>query len=198
MKILIIDDEELYITGLKELLTHIDDNCEINACCDYNNIKNNILSNQYDLIFITKTPKIDILTILSFFQKQNLNGKLIILTSEYISTDIVNYMRYNVAGYISKKYSNDKISNIINLILLNETYFPNNLVINSFKKIVINKQIDVIKLINKGLSNKQIAYELNISESTVKVHITNILKRMKCYNRVQLLNKAKELGIDLT
>lgn len=180
MKILIIDDEELYITGLKELLTHIDENCEINACCDYNNIKNNILSNQYDLIFITKTPKIDI------------------LTSEYISTDIVNYMRYNVAGYISKKYSNDKIFNIINLILLNETYFPNNLVINSFKKIITNKQIDVIKLINKGLSNKQIAYELNISESTVKVHITNILKRMKCYNRVQLLNKAKELGIDLT
>ena len=45
----------------------------------------------------------------------------------------------------------------------------------SFKKIVTNKQIDVIKLINKGLSNKQIAYELNISESTVKVHITNIL-----------------------
>ena len=42
MKILIIDDEELYITGLKELLTHIDENCEINACCDYNNIKNNI------------------------------------------------------------------------------------------------------------------------------------------------------------
>lgn len=41
MKILIIDDEELYITGLKELLTHIDENCEINACCDYNNIKNN-------------------------------------------------------------------------------------------------------------------------------------------------------------
>ena len=49
------------------------------------------------------------------------------------------------------------------------------------------------------ISDKQnFEYELNISESTVKVHITNILKRMKCYNRVQLLNKAKELGIDLT
>lgn len=60
------------------------------------------------------------------------------------------------------------------------------------------QQLNSFKLINKGLSNKQIAYELNISESTVKVHITNILKRMKCYNRVQLLNKAKELGIDLT
>lgn len=69
MKILIIDDEELYITGLKELLTHIDENCEINACCDYNNIKNNILSNQYDLIFITKTPKIDIFNYFIIFSK---------------------------------------------------------------------------------------------------------------------------------
>ncbi len=106
-------------------------------------------------------------------------------------------MAFNVTGYISKKYSNDKIFNIINLIMLNENYFPNNLIMKSFNNIVTNKQIDVIKLINKGLSNKQIAYELNISESTVKVHITNILKRMNCFNRVQMINKAKELGIDL-
>lgn len=197
MKILILDDEELYVTGLKELLKIFNIECDVDAYCDYLAVKNNVDFNMYDLIFITKTNKIDMQSLIKTITNSNTKSKIVIFTSEYISSDVKTYMAFNVAGYISKKYSNDKIFNIINLIMLNENYFPNNLIMKSFNNIVTNKQIDVIKLINKGLSNKQIAYELNISESTVKVHITNILKRMNCFNRVQMINKAKELGIDL-
>lgn len=197
MKILILDDEELYVTELKELLKRFNIECDVDAYCDYLAVKNNVDFNMYDLIFITKTNKIDMQSLIKTITNSNTKSKIVIFTSEYISSDVKTYMAFNVAGYISKKYSNDKIFNIINLIMLNENYFPNNLIMKSFNNIVTNKQIDVIKLINKGLSNKQIAYELNISESTVKVHITNILKRMNCFNRVQMINKAKELGIDL-
>lgn len=197
MKILILDDEELYVTGLKELLKRFNIECDVDAYCDYLAVKNNVDFNMYDLIFITKTNKIDMQSLIKTITNSNTKSKIVIFTSEYISSDVKTYMAFNVAGYISKKYSNDKIFNIINLIMLNENYFPNNLIMKSFNNIVTNKQIDVIKLINKRLSNKQIAYELNISESTVKVHITNILKRMNCFNRVQMINKAKELGIDL-
>ncbi len=197
MKILILDDEELYVTGLKELLKRFNIECDVDAYCDYLAVKNNVDFNMYDLIFITKTNKIDMQSLIKTITNSNTKSKIVIFTSEYISSDVKTYMAFNVAGYISKKYSNDKIFNIINLIMLNENYFPNNLIMKSFNNIVTNKQIDVIKLINKGLSNKQIVYELNISESTVKVHITNILKRMNCFNRVQMINKAKELGIDL-
>lgn len=197
MKILILDDEELYVTGLKELLKRFNIECDVDAYCDYLAVKNNVDFNMYDLIFITKTNKIDMQSLIKTITNSNTKSKIVIFTSEYISSDVKTYMAFNVAGYISKKYSNDKIFNIINLIMLNENYFPNNLIMKSFNNIVTNKQIDVIKLINKGLSNKQIAYELNISESTVKVHITNKLKRMNCFNRVQMINKAKELGIDL-
>lgn len=197
MKILILDDEELYVIGLKELLKRFNIECDVDAYCDYLAVKNNVDFNMYDLIFITKTNKIDMQSLIKTITNSNTKSKIVIFTSEYISSDVKTYMAFNVAGYISKKYLNDKIFNIINLIMLNENYFPNNLIMKSFNNIVTNKQIDVIKLINKGLSNKQIAYELNISESTVKVHITNILKRMNCFNRVQMINKAKELGIDL-
>lgn len=197
MKILILDDEELYVIRLKELLKRFNIECDVDAYCDYLAVKNNVDFNMYDLIFITKTNKIDMQSLIKTITNSNTKSKIVIFTSEYISSDVKTYMAFNVAGYISKKYSNDKIFNIINLIMLNENYFPNNLIMKSFNNIVTNKQIDVIKLINKGLSNKQIAYELNISESTVKVHITNILKRMNCFNRVQMINKAKELGIDL-
>lgn len=57
------------------------------------------------------------------------------------------------------------------------------------------KETEIIKMIKEGLSNKQIAYDLGISESTVKVHVGHIFKKMSCFNRVQLINKSNALGI---
>ena len=48
------------------------------------------------------------------------------------------------------------------------------------------RELDILKWIVKGDSNKQIASELNISESTVKVHIQNILRKMNVSSRVEI------------
>lgn len=55
------------------------------------------------------------------------------------------------------------------------------------------KQLAVIGAIRKGKSNKTIAYELNMCESTVKVHVRNIMKKMKAKNRTQIAFFANEM-----
>jgi DNA-binding NarL/FixJ family response regulator len=57
------------------------------------------------------------------------------------------------------------------------------------------RQIDVLKLIALGKSNKQIAFELNLTEGTVKLHVTAILKLLKVYNRTGAVAEAKNLGL---
>ena len=57
------------------------------------------------------------------------------------------------------------------------------------------RQRDVLQLIAKGMSNKQIAFELGITEGTVKLYVTAILKLLGVYNRTAALIKAKELGV---
>ena len=57
------------------------------------------------------------------------------------------------------------------------------------------RQFDVLKLIAEGKSNKQIAFDLGLTEGTVKLHVTAILKILNVYNRTGAVAQANNLGI---
>jgi len=58
---------------------------------------------------------------------------------------------------------------------------------------VTARELSVVRAIQQGKSNKVIAYELNMCESTVKVHVRNIMKKLKAKNRTEVAIKASEL-----
>jgi len=55
------------------------------------------------------------------------------------------------------------------------------------------RQAEVVEALRRGKANKIIAYELNLRESTVKVHIRNIMKKVKATNRTEVAYKIKDL-----
>jgi DNA-binding NarL/FixJ family response regulator len=55
------------------------------------------------------------------------------------------------------------------------------------------REAAVVKALSKGKANKIIAYELNLCESTVKVHIRNIMKKLKATNRTEVAYKLREM-----
>ena len=69
----------------------------------------------------------------------------------------------------------------------------------NFKKIeelnISKREYEVLKLIDKGFSNQEIASQLFISESTVKTHVSNLLSKLDAKRRTQAINIAKELRI---
>jgi DNA-binding NarL/FixJ family response regulator len=56
-----------------------------------------------------------------------------------------------------------------------------------------SRELSVVRAIQKGKSNKVIAYELNTRESTVKLHVRNIMKKWKAKNRTDVAIKAQTL-----
>ncbi len=54
------------------------------------------------------------------------------------------------------------------------------------------RQVEVLRYLALGLQNKQIAYEMGISISTVKLHLNGIYTRLRVNNRVQALLRARE------
>jgi DNA-binding CsgD family transcriptional regulator len=56
------------------------------------------------------------------------------------------------------------------------------------------REMEVLGRVSQGLQNKQIAYLLGMSESTVKVHVRNIMKKLDVRNRTQAAFRATELG----
>ena len=59
-----------------------------------------------------------------------------------------------------------------------------------------SQQFRVLGMISQGMLNKQIAFDLKISEATVKVHITAILKKLNVQNRTQAVIAIKELEVN--
>lgn len=62
---------------------------------------------------------------------------------------------------------------------------------------ITDREYEVLELISQGLSNKEIANKLFLSESTIKTHVSNLLVKLNAKRRTQALQKAKELNIIL-
>lgn len=58
-----------------------------------------------------------------------------------------------------------------------------------------DRELDVVRLLGRGLGNKEIARELFISESTVKFHVHNICKKFGCSKRTQVVHFATAAGL---
>lgn len=60
---------------------------------------------------------------------------------------------------------------------------------------ISNREYEVLEKIEKGLSNKEIAEQLFLSESTIKTHVSNLLFKLNAKRRTQVVQNAKELQI---
>ena len=82
------------------------------------------------------------------------------------------------------------------LVSENPNNKPPQLNVKKIEELNISKrEYEVLELINKGLSNQEIASQLFISESTVKTHVSNLLSKLDAKRRTQAIKIAKELRI---
>ena len=123
-----------------------------------------------------------------------------------------------VSGYVSKAFPNNIILSAINLVMAGGMYIPPELLNINLKnrqlpihdliedlndspksvkgnKILTPRQFDVLKCLAEGLSNKQIAYRLGLSEGTVKIHITLLMRALDVGNRMQAVREARHRGL---
>jgi len=110
---------------------------------------------------------------------------------------------YGALGYVSKKSSAAEIVSAVREVLAGHTAFggasvpgaPEELAESDQVSRVIGtltpQQTTVLRLLGEGLLNKQIAYELSISESTVKAHVSAILKKLEVSSRMQAVLLAQ-------
>ena len=58
------------------------------------------------------------------------------------------------------------------------------------------QQFRVLNMLTEGLLNKQIAFELNVSEATIKAHVTAILRKLGVHSRTQAVIAAQKLEVE--
>ena len=211
MKFIIADDHELFLKGLEFMLQSQFPDAQIITASNYVDLFD-LLKNLhgFDLI-ITDLAMPGANSIDSIKKIYSLAKETpIIILSAVFDNDIINKtLEIGVGGYVLKASSNKEILAAINLVLAGGVYIPQEMINkkdNMMMSIMDNqnysekpeftaRQIDVLQKIAEGKSNKQIAYELNLTEGTVKYYVTAILKKLNVYNRTTAGLKAIQLGL---
>ena len=135
---------------------------------------------------------------------QNLsNAPRIVLISACEDIDqISKIIKTGISGYIPRQTDLSLFKEAVLSIIRGETYIPKAL--QDIKtdcpdkfttKKLTNRQSQVLDLIAQGKSNKQIAYEMGVSEATVKLHINALLRSLKVTNRTQAVITAQKIGL---
>ncbi len=207
MKILIADDHALYRDGLALRLEQIAPEAIILQASNYAQIFKIIKTDNDISIIILDIEMQDMpwLDALQMMHKMLPHTAIVVVSASEDGRTIRSVMATGVNGYIPKRSDAKVFDNALKLILDGGTYVPpvliNNPPINNLStkstglKTLTNRQSQVLDLIAQGKSNKQIAYDMGVSESTVKLHINALLRSLHVSNRTQAVITAQKLGI---
>jgi len=143
--------------------------------------------------------KVDIEGLLSRFQ----NLALLIISSKDDLDRIVALMKLGVRGYIPHSSTINDVLGAIRLVQSGSIYIPAASILSprnltksrsdtEWSGSLTPKQLAIIESVRRGKPNKVIAYELCMCESTVKVHLRNVMRKLKVSNRTELVYKVSE------
>ena len=99
-----------------------------------------------------------------------------------------------VRAYLTKDVRHDELLRTIRLVHAGETCIPAAL-LNHPASELSAREIEVLELVVAGLSNKQIAWRLQIADTTAKNHVKNILAKLNVQDRTQAATAAIQRGI---
>lgn len=214
IKVLIAEDQELVRKSLEIILGNQDSIELLGAVANGQEVIRFVRNELPDIILMDiRMPKMDGVTCTKIIKDQYPDVKIIILTTFDDDEYIFKALRDGASGYLLKGISVDELINAIHKVykgsaMINEDIASK--VVSLFADIAKNKlyievnelgkkdispaEQRIITLVSRGMSNKEIASELSLSEGTVRNYLSNILEKLNLRDRTQLAIWAIQSG----
>ena len=138
--------------------------------------------------------------------------RVLILSASGEQSDVLDAVKAGATGYLVKSASRDELLSAVLRVAEGDTVFTPGLaglVLGEYRRLsdtpstpdsdtprLTERETEVLRLVAKGLSYKQIAERLFLSHRTVQNHVQNTLRKLQLHNRVQLVRYAIEQGLD--
>lgn len=208
IKVMLTDDHGLVREGVRSLLESEQSIEVIAEAKDGIECLEKLRSVKPDILLLDiNMPNMNGIETLEKIKKINSSLKVLILTMHSEDDYLIKAFNRGVDGYILKDSNSFELKKAIDVIMSGESYFQPNLIpiINSKmpdrsaemekSKALTKRELEILIQVAKGLLNKEIAINLNISERTVKNHISNIFKKIDVSDRTQAAIFAIKNGI---
>lgn len=197
-KVVIVDDHSMVREGLKQLLELEGDVTVIGEASDgIECLKLLETTVPQVLLLDINMPNMNGLEVLERLKENNVDFKIIILTVHDEIEFLLKAVDIGINGYLLKESDSSELKRAIFHVIDGETYIQPSMIplLNSkmvernHEKVKIDlltkRELEVLKLLSVGLYNKEIGKKLEISERTVKNHISSIFKKIEVTDRTQ-------------
>jgi DNA-binding NarL/FixJ family response regulator len=206
--IIIADDHPLFRTALKGILSahmplatfyEADDLLSLQTCVEEHN--------HADLILLDlHMPGAEGFSSIIFLNSHYANIPIIIVSAHEESDIMRRGIDHGASGFLPKSSSADDIIQAIKTVLAGGVWLPHHVSddhgivdaeLNAADAIgsLTPKQFRVASMVSQGLLNKQIAYELCVTEATIKAHMTEIFRKLNVHSRTQVVMIFSQLAL---
>ena len=213
-KLIVVEDHALVREGLVQTLRQIEEGVEIFAVADCLGA-NSLLEqeHQFDLMVLDLgLPGLDGLSCLRTFRQQYSAMPVVILSAYDDATTVNKAMKFGAAAFVPKTCSSGRLLTVLREVLAGGVVEPDSLIAGSaaasrHKPVgahtkpsdfgLSKRQAEVLGLMARGKSNRDIATLLGLTEGTVKIHLTAIFKVLGVSSRTQAMVVVARRGIRL-
>jgi DNA-binding NarL/FixJ family response regulator len=127
------------------------------------------------------------------------NAKIIVLSSYEGDADIRKAMEAGAQGYVAKGMARDELLEMIRTVHAGKRRIPSALAQTIAEHVsddeLSPRELEVLQLVSAGKRNKEIAAELSVVEDTVKMHVRNVLSKLRASDRTEAVTIALRRGI---
>jgi two-component system nitrate/nitrite response regulator NarL len=199
MRILLVDDHAILLDGIKTLLEKVDGISVTSIAQSAEKALQILNDTEVDLVITDfNMPGMDGLSLIHSIKKIKPKIKTIILSMHDETHLVKEILRSGVNGYVLKKDTHHELLKAIREVEQGKIYLSsdiNKILIDNLQnpddgKLLSDREREIVKLIAKEYSNKQIAEKLFISERTVETHRKNIFKKTGTNSLVGLIKFA--------
>ena len=204
-KVLVADDHKLVREGIVKLLGSYEELEVIGEAKDGLETVEKIRNEFPDLVLLDlNMPRMNGIDTIKKIKEIAPNIRVLILTIHDDEEYIYEVTKAGAEGYIQKDIEPDELRNSIKKVMNGNKVFPTKIEEKVDKQIetekskleeLSNRENEVLELLAQGMSNRDIAEELYISEKTVKNHVSSILRKFSVNDRTQAVIVALKNGL---
>jgi len=208
IRILVADDHAVVRQGIRTMLEPKNEFELVGEAINGKDVINKCVKLKPNLVIMDLLmPMMGGIKAIEEIRHKNIKTQILVLTSYPEEEKVISALKAGANGYILKDSSPAELVQAIHATIRGEMYIYPNLAPRVLEKLIhpewespgvlklTKKEIEVIRLVAKGMSNIEIAHDLIINESTVRFHMNNILSKLGLENRTQVALFALRKGI---
>ena len=203
-RILIADDHPLVLGALRQALTGTIDGAEIFEAADLDSLSAALEATpDMDLVLLDLSmPGVRGFSGLMYLRAQHASVPVIVISANEDRAVMRHCLDFGASGYIPKSLDVETMRNAVRTVLEGGRWAPPDLDLSTSDdstaavrrlSSLTPQQVRVLMMLSEGLLNKQIAYELSVSEATIKAHVSAILQKLGVESRTQAVIAAANI-----